>query len=414
MYYVLQMNAFDNDCYNCLHIATSFGHANILEILAAHKHGRTNNLYWDEDYLDRLTNTSPQLTALQIACQRKDKECKDILLKYGAKPRERTQDELQCIEILQKYGEIKVPPKDEFSFPSELDVINWNQFFKTENPLSNVMQERDIFNCLIKYNHMKCCKINENENNNKRRFLNLCIAKKCLKCIRKVSSHNTHSLLRVLSHSNPLHVHKFLLAGSVNNTDSPRHAHKLLLAGSVNRSDNMFNVIRYLCETNVNISDYLLSRDLHGCILGNLPRESLSLLIRAYGMNEISSSHFSLWVNCYWQLKDYETLGLLHMAVQKFAVCYYVSELEYARFDNSAVNPLLLDCIKQSTCVYTDLSSRTNLECLEYAAKQPRTLQNWCIISVRQSISENVIYNAQQLPLPNVLKKKIVLTNDIK
>ena len=387
------MNAFDMEGYNCLHRAASLGHANIVEILAAHKHGRAKNLYWDEDYLDKLTNTLPQVTALQIACQRKDKKCVDILLKYGAKQREKTNDEMQRIEILQKYCIMKQHQKDELSFSSELDVISWEQFFNSKNLLSNVMNEGHIFNCIIQYSNTKCCKIEKNIASNRRRFLNLCIAQKCLKCIIRMFPRRDIPNLQL----------------SIASFQDVR----ILIQGSIIRTDNnMFDVIRYLCESNVNISDYLLNLGLHGCILENLPRESVRMLFRAYGMKQISSSDFSLWVRCYWQLEDYETIGLLHMAVQKFAVCDYVSE--YAKYDKSLVNPLLLDCIKQSTCVDTDLSSQTNLECLKYAAKHPRTLQNLCIISVRQSICENVIYNVQHLPLPNVLKKKIVLANDIK
>ena len=275
------MNAFDTDGYNCLHRATSFGHANILDMLASQKYGRTKNLYWDEDYLDRLTNTSPQLSALQIACQRKDMKCVNILLKYGAKPRKRTEDERQCIDILQKYGVVKAPQKDKFSISSEFDVISWNQFIKTRNLLSNVKHEEIIFNCLIKYSNMKCCKIKKNKENNMRGIFNFCIAKKCLKCLRHVSTIKT---LLTIANSPPI---SKLVEGSVTRTDS-----------------KVFNVICYLCKNNVDISDYLLNQDLHACILGNLPRESVSLLIRAYGMNV-----FSLWWHAIGNLETMKLLG---------------------------------------------------------------------------------------------------------
>ena len=185
------------------------------------------------------------------------------------------------------------------------------------------------------------------------------------------------------------------------------------LRDSTCSSDNTFDVLRYLIEKEADISDYVLSRKMHNwCIFAKYPRCSVVLLLRSFGMKSLRYYHFDGLVQTYWRNHEYEMLGILYMCVRIFRDQAITNNL-MGQFTKIRPDSLLFlqDCISHTTHIDIDMAGLSTIQYLQYAARQPRTLQNYCIITIRRSISSNVIKKAEHLPLPLSLKNAVTLTN---
>ena len=136
------------------------------------------------------------------------------------------------------------------------------------------------------------------------------------------------------------------------------------------------------------------------------------LLLRSFGMKSLSLYHFVCLVETYWRNDEYEMLALLYMCVSMF---WYqsidINPIRRIIECRPNVLPFLQNCILQTTHIDIDMAGLSPVQYLQYAARQPRTLQNYCIITIRGNISSNVIKKAEHLSIPLSLKDTVRLTN---
>ena len=184
------------------------------------------------------------------------------------------------------------------------------------------------------------------------------------------------------------------------------------LRDSTCSSDNTFDVLRYLIKKEADMSDYVLCRQMHNwCIFAKYPRCSVVLLLRSFGMKSLSDYHFDGLVQTYWRNHEYEMLGLLYICVRIFRD-QAITNNRMGQFTKTRPHSLLFlqNCISHTTHIDIDMAELSAIQYLQYATRQPRTLQNYCIITIRGSISSNVIKKAEHLPLPLSLKNAVTLT----
>ena len=178
---------------------------------------------------------------------------------------------------------------------------------------------------------------------------------------------------------------------------------------------HLFNVIGYLLDRNADISEYVLNKTFHCALLYQYSRCSIQLLFRSYGMKHLDRRQFDYLAKLYCDWADYETLGLLYMAGNSFPLHQSVCNLPVSAYGMRATERkswnVLQSCIAHTTCLEEDMTTLSPIQCLTYAAKQPRTLLNCCVISIRKEISSNVVNMADHLPLPLKLKDEIRFTN---
>ena len=72
-----------------------------------------------------------------------------------------------------------------------------------------------------------------------------------------------------------------------------------------------FNVVGYLVKKNIDVSDYVLNEVFHSVLSKHSSKCAIQLLIRAFGMKNLSRAHFEWLVTMYWAKHDFETIGLL-------------------------------------------------------------------------------------------------------
>ena len=170
-----------------------------------------------------------------------------------------------------------------------------------------------------------------------------------------------------------------------------------------------YDIVGYLIEKKADMSDYVL---MHNQLYAESPRCSIVLLLRSFGMQSLDFCHFDRLVYSYREDGEYELLGVLYMCVRMFRN-QATDEVEIGVFPESRPDalPFLQNCISHTTHIDIDMAGLSAIQCLHYAVRQPRTLQNYCIITIRRSISSNVIKKAEHLPLPLSLKDAVRLTN---
>ena len=191
-----------------------------------------------------------------------------------------------------------------------------------------------------------------------------------------------------------------------------RRRHRTYMYNSKCSAENTFNVVGYLIDKEADMADYVLSRSIHMVLLMKFPRCSIVLLLRSFGMKSLRCLYFDCLVKKYWINHEYEMLGLLYICVRMFRN-QAIDKVRLAQVTESRPEALsfLQNCISHTTHIDMGIAELSTIQYLQYAARQPRTLQNYCIITIRRSISSNVIKKAEHLPLPLSLKDAVKLTN---
>ena len=165
-------------------------------------------------------------------------------------------------------------------------------------------------------------------------------------------------------------------------------------------------------------TDYVLSYGLHIVLHLDTPRCAIRLLLTSFGIQNICSGYFKYLVCFYWYIRDYKTLTILYATVKSMAMFDAITQFPKRiteKYPARAADwPLLKRCIAQTTCIDPDwigFAGMNKLQYLEYAARQPRRLQNCCVISIRNAFHGDVMEMAEHLPLPQRLKDQVRLYN---
>ena len=353
------MNSINRQGYNTLHTAAAHQYSYVLDILAAHKSKKVRNLVWDKEYLERKTEDENKLTALQIACRNKDKESVEVLLKYLSNP----PPEQQTVGRRGPYPIHRsvVPAKYILEFQRAISFIK-AQGIHTEKHEDILMRSFQYIERIRSYDCCRrgcTCKFNYEHGDR---------IQKCFNCIDNPCSTKTRDTL-----------------------------------------------VCSLLSMNADMSDYVLHRRLHIQLYSMYTRCSINLLLRSFGMKDLSHSIFNWLVQLYWRNGEYEALGILYASVNRFVMYQSWLNIDSEHIDQidrtlADVESPLRNCILQTTHIDKDISGLKAILCLKYAAEYPRTLQNCCIISIRRSLSSNVIKKAEVLPIPQILKNEVMLT----
>ena len=356
--------------YNTLHTAAENKDSHILEILISHKNSKVHNVNWKHNYINIRTEAYNRMTALEIAIQNEDKECVEVLLKYLV-PSFREQKAKEVIGLQTAKATAKTKSMSIFH-----DAI---AFMKQQGLYTKEHSELLARSFSNRSNSFKKCYCNiSNAYSNITGYAESLI-KKCYTCVSQLPRN------RVCG------------CGRTNDAIQPCS------------QQYTYNVVRYLINKNINVSDYVLNEVLHGALAKHSSNCAIHLLIRSFGMKNLDRDHFKFLVMMYWDMNDFKAIGLLYASVSAFPLfkCIITDRVVTKSSDTW---PFLLDCITQTTCVYQNIASWSIFQYLVYAGKQPRTLRNCCVISIRRCISSNVIQKAEQLPIPLELKNAIKLT----
>ena len=171
------------------------------------------------------------------------------------------------------------------------------------------------------------------------------------------------------------------------------------------------HLIYTLLSMDADISVYVLHTQLHIDLHKLYTICAMNMLLSSFGMKSLSRDHFTWLVQFYWRNVEYEALSILYASVNWFAMYQSIVSDQIERVDQprADVESSLRNCILETTHIDKDMSGLSLIQCLEYSAKQPRTLQNSCIISIRRSISSNVLRKVELLPFSLKLKQDIKL-----
>ena len=356
------MNSINQKGYNTIHTAAELRYPYILEILAAHKKGKVRNVIWDEQYLERKTEDEHMLTALQIACRNKDKESVEVLLKYlNELPEEQQTAEQKHSQQIHNCHRCVAPAKYEEEFQRAISFIK-TQGIHTKRHEEILMRSFEVKReTSYKYDMLvvRCTCMHKD--------LDELIDRQITKC------------------SNCINISCF--------TQKRDH-----LVGS-------------LLSMDADISVYVLHTQLHVDLQKLYTRCAMNRLLCSFGMKGLSHDHFTWLVQFYWRNFEYEALSILYESVNCFAMYQSIvsDQIEQVDQPRADVELSLRDCIVETTHIDKDMSGFSTIQCLEYAATQPRTLQNCCVISIRRSISSNVLRKAEHLPIPLKEKKEVKL-----
>ena len=175
-------------------------------------------------------------------------------------------------------------------------------------------------------------------------------------------------------------------------------------------------IVGKLMSNNADLSDYMHRNELIDALLRYFPRCSIRQMLRSFGMDDLSRYIFDRLTLYFWDEKDYRSLGLLYVAVNKYTLGESINKLR--RSSGDPTRPADLDgesfleaCLTQTTCLDARRTGQSWPQYLMQVARQPRTLMNCCVLSIRRSISTNVIVKVEQLPLPPLMKSAITFTN---
>ena len=402
-YSIFQMNTMNNKGYNTLHTAALHQYPFILSMLASHKYGVKGNLYWDSNYLDRVTEDGANQTALHLACFNQDSESVQVLLRYGANTEvssNRTDTALQIacrkkdkviVQMLVKNG-AEIPLMfPEMIFLCKCDIAISNLQFNHAMSHTDAFGSRLVLYLLKSIKDCPCGSDTQFQELSHPVRIAYGLLRKCKKCLEDDFVKDGASWLQ----------------STIGYKYYGHFPYPTCAPSEIFR----FDVVRFMCDTNADMSEYVLNTLYHQTILEKYPRCSIRLLIRSYGMKDILADQYRELVNHYWKIMDYETFGLLYLSEYTINP-YKCIQLDTPIQQNTTqrTNDLILvKCITESTWIEKDMEGMTNLERLQYAAKQPRTLQNCCVITIRKSISSNVIYKAEKIPIPAYLKRAVVL-----
>ena len=368
--------------YNAFHTAAEHRYSHVLETLAAHKQGQESHPIWDEHYLCQTTEDDNTYTALQIACRNQDKECVEVLLKY-----------LLPAYQQQKYKEKIYLYQYEHTMRGEdgREVSTAVTFMK-EHGIFEEVHKDILVRCLhMKYRSEQDCYCDKSFSMHSSKRLADCLIKKCITCLKpKIDPLDPNSPVERFT---PLDATPFCPCPSV----------------------YIFDAIGHLLDWNVDISEYVLDIQLHSVVLKYYPNCSVRLLLRAFGMAGLSEFKLQFIVMAYSSRCDYDTVGLLYASLHADVFRQIFPFIESDTHIGSKEHDSLLflqSCIAKTTCI-DEAMSRTSdpVQYLTDAAKQPRTLQNCCVVCIRRCISSNVIRKAENLPLPLMLKNTVRLTN---
>ena len=356
------MNSINQRGYNTLHTAAKLQYSYVLEILAAHKSGIVRNLVWDEQYLERRTEDEHKLSALQIACRNEDKESVEVLLKYlNELPDEQQTAEERHLKQIHSCDRCVVPAKNEEELQQALSLIKAQGIHteKREKILRRAFPVKRVTS--YKYNML------------------------VLRCTCK---------------------HKDLVELS------DRHITKCLNCIEYSCfSQKRDYLVNSLMTMDADISVYVLHTQLHVDLHKLYTRCAMNMLLCSFGMKGLSHDHFTWLVQFYWRNVEYEALSLLYVSVNCFSMYQSIVSDQNEQVDQPRADAesSFRDCILETTHLGGDMSGLSSIQYLKYAAKQPRTLKNCCIISIRRSISSNVVRKAEHLPIPLKLKKEVKL-----
>ena len=437
------MNTMDNKGYNTLHTAALQQYPFILSMLASHKYEVIRNLYWDSNYLDRVTEDGANQTALHIACHNGDSDSVRVLLQYGANTDVRSNStdttlQITCesrdsdsVKMLPQYGAntavtsnhtitaLQIACRNEDKVIAQMLVKSGAEIHLLFSEML-FLYESDIAINNLQFNQaMACTRESVQHENEFESLLFLCLLKSSedCPCDRDIQFPQlrhpvrcAYGLLRkckkclegVLIKGQTIWRQATIGYGTLIPITSPSCKLSTIRG---------FDVVRYMCDTNVDMSEYVLDPRYHQLILNAYPRCSIRLLIRSYGMKNILVDQYGELIKCYWKTADYETVGLLYLSeyTTNPYKCLQLDASTEQDVVRNAGDPILAQCITKSTWIEKDMEGLTNLERLQYAAKQPRTLQNCCVINIRKTISSNVIHKAEKLPIPAPLKRAVVL-----
>ena len=355
------MNSINQRGYNTLHTAADLQYSYVLEILAAHKSGIVRNVVWDEQYLERRTEDEHKLTALQIACRNKDKESVEVLLKYlNELPDEQQTVGQRHSKQIHSCHKCVVPGKYSEEFQQAMSFIK-AQGIHTKRYEKILMGSFQDIERIIphKYKIFRCTCIHNDLDELCERHITKCTNCFIYSCSCKKRSRLVYSLLSM----------------------------------------------------DADLSDYVLHTQLHMDLHTLYTRCVMNRLLCSFGMKGLSHDHFTWLVQFCWRNVEYEALSILYVSVNCFSMYKSIDSDQIQQVDQprADVESSLRDCILETTRIGVDMSGFSTIQCLEYAATQAKTLKNCCVISIRRSISSNVLRKAELLPIPLKLKQDIKL-----